>query len=332
MRRRLEAYYSLVAPDQLDDGWLSRLDQIYAKYGGSDDGEQRLATKLAKKYGSTVRLLTVQEHEKRQQQQQGAAPAAAVAPDEEDSFQLREAERNSGVLDLTSQCFDPVAALQSSMDAVCVANPWFQEQPVQLLDRVEQCRPLLPPSDPLYRPLTTRPRQARSIEFKRKVRPPSVLASLGVDQGPLAVLQAALADRRRVRIVTRYVDGVRSTLTGYLLAYDKHWNVLLRDAEEVYTRRQVLAGSNVEREVARRLTAIHDRSALRQRHLPQLLVRGDNIVMIYFAEGEQSAFGGELETQYRARTVRRNVPLEERVPSLGSLRQARAIKHRSKSR
>lgn len=40
LRRRLEAYYSLVAPTVIEDteDWLKRFDQIYLKYGGTVQG------------------------------------------------------------------------------------------------------------------------------------------------------------------------------------------------------------------------------------------------------------------------------------------------------
>ena len=61
LRRRLEAYYRQVAPHQIANTteWLSKLDQIYQKYGGSIEGEQSLARKLIRKYGTLVQLQVV---------------------------------------------------------------------------------------------------------------------------------------------------------------------------------------------------------------------------------------------------------------------------------
>ena len=75
LRRRLEDYYSLVAPEQLipQEEWIShKFEAIWNKYGGSDEGEALLAKKLSKKYGTTVRFLTVENAglSNRQQQQQ----------------------------------------------------------------------------------------------------------------------------------------------------------------------------------------------------------------------------------------------------------------------
>ncbi|OEU11298.1 hypothetical protein FRACYDRAFT_246412 [Fragilariopsis cylindrus CCMP1102] len=63
LRMRLEAYYSLISPEILSADhrtvWLRKYDQIYEKYGGTHDGERKLGSKLAKKYGTAVRLLVV---------------------------------------------------------------------------------------------------------------------------------------------------------------------------------------------------------------------------------------------------------------------------------
>jgi len=58
LRLRLEAYYAHVAPEQIADVtvWHTRYDQIYAKYGGTVEGEAKLASQLWKKYGSIVTL------------------------------------------------------------------------------------------------------------------------------------------------------------------------------------------------------------------------------------------------------------------------------------
>merc|ERR1712194_476670 len=44
-------------------------------------------------------------------------------------------------------------------------------------------------------------------------------------------------ERKRVKIVIRYVNMVRGTLTGTVIAFDKHMNMILRDVEEVYSPR-----------------------------------------------------------------------------------------------
>ena len=70
LRCRLESYYSLIAPDAIadNDKWKQNFDIIYDKYGGTVEGETKLAAKLAKKYGSQIRLLVAPPHRQKQQE------------------------------------------------------------------------------------------------------------------------------------------------------------------------------------------------------------------------------------------------------------------------
>ena len=122
-------------------------------------------------------------------------------------------------------------------------------------------------------------------------------------------------ERKRVRIIVRYVNMVRGTLTGTLIAFDKHMNMILRDVEEVYSPRLVdeeNSKSNLELELERRRrvnstekqgdsteepSSIFDNSGehlsqqpgtwnVRRRQMKQLMVRGDMVVSIFEAGQE----------------------------------------------
>ena len=102
LRARLEAYYSLIAPDTISnqEEWRSKFLQIYQKYGGSITGERKLASKLAKKYGTAVRLLTVSSDEPK------PAPSIRTMEDvsarDEEWYTPRQDQMNSGILDFRS--------------------------------------------------------------------------------------------------------------------------------------------------------------------------------------------------------------------------------------
>ena len=294
LRRRLEAYYSLIAPDQIanQEEWLGKFDKIAAKFGGSYDGERNLARKLEAKYGSTVRLLLAESVESNNNNPKVVTP---ILQRDESWYQLTEQETNSGVLDFTSSSFDPVAALlQASEEAVMEANPFLLN--CSRMDRIDQCRSRLPDTDPLHRPpmVVRTPATTGSISASGNgpsaKKPSSLFAPLleSIDsKGPFIVLHRALNERKRVRVVIRYVNGIRGTLTGHIVAFDKHMNLLLRDALEVYSLRhteRTYDSTNLEQELKRR------EQPVRQRHLRNIMVRGDNVVLVYFAESERSAF------------------------------------------
>jgi len=108
--------------------------------------------------------------------------------------------------------------------------------------------------------------------------------------------------RQRVRVMVRYVDCIRGTLTGYVLAFNKHMNMILRDVDEVFTPRvsKIFEGmelSKCELEQKRRVcveefeacggkdtkTCTDAESLVKvgKRHLHQSLVRGDNVVSLW---------------------------------------------------
>eukprot|EP00804_Cyclotella_cryptica_P029113 CCRYP_005302-RB/>CCRYP_005302-RB protein AED:0.34 eAED:0.34 QI:47/-1/1/1/-1/0/1/91/163 len=116
----------------------------------------------------------------------------------------------------------------------------------------------------------------------------------------------------------RYVDCVRGTLTGYLMAFDKHFNMIMRDVDEVYGGRITQRADAVEAADGRQQTSETSLNttdcappkakleaqrrrcyppdggggpgpAIKQRYFHQLMVRGDNVVMVWRAECERSA-------------------------------------------
>ena len=349
---RLEAYYRLVAPDTIQDqpgnSWRERFDQIWTKYGGSHEGEKKLAGKLAKKYGTLVVLETVA-------MAQGQTATAATGTTgstnkspqyPEEVFQLNAKEKQSGCIDFLSDCFDPVAALASATKDVEDKNQTlFSEVPAGLLDRVDQFRAYLPPSDPLFRAAVTR-RTLPSNQSAASNLPkaPSIWANIAGpatanEDHPYSLLYEAafVRKRARIRVVTRYLNGIRGTLTGNLVAYDKHMNLLLRDAEEVCCCGPPLhkdySKTNAEQERERRLREYqtapsprHMRAASknappRRRRLPQVIVRGDNVVMVYFAAAEQSAWPvtAKSPTESLYRDSSKRVDDRHRVGTPGSV-------------
>jgi small nuclear ribonucleoprotein (snRNP)-like protein len=348
--------YSLIAPDQIANPteWRKKYDQIYPKFGGTHEGEQKLATKLAKKYGTAVRLLLAASVETKSHAQLQPAPSTDASKHDEEWYTLNPQEFNSGDLNFLSDCLDPEAALQASERDIQKVNPWVSDCP--FLDTVSKFCFDLPRDDPLHREPIVRkrpPPSATSIEAaKKKPKKPSPFASVAdnFQKGPLSFLYKLQLQRQRVRVVIRYVNGIRGTITGTLIAFDKHMNIILRDAEEVYSPRNVTRDndnanddeepqSNMEMELQRRQQALLECSSVRgtgagidktvvtvgwrvrQRQLKQLLVRGDAVVLVYEADEERSTWPKTSKSPKASRYKRpiETVPDQERVGSPGSL-------------
>merc|ERR1719166_778175 len=56
--------------------------------------------------------------------------------------------------------------------------------------------------------------------------------------GPLAVLRDCARAGTRVKVWTRGPANIRGFLSGFLVAFDKHWNLALTDVDEQFTRRR----------------------------------------------------------------------------------------------
>jgi len=281
LRRRLEDYYSLISPDviQNENGeeWKKKFELIYDKYGGSVQGEFKLAQKLAKKYGGNViRLkLTTSAGNVSGNANSNANPNAneknqKISSHPESWYEFdSKTKNNSGILDFTSENFDPIATLSKSTPVSKVydanPNPFAVKDdkgvpiPVPFLDNISKFQGYLPTCDPLYKAPILRIRKRNANEdatstststsaMKKKIPVFTAMAAQyeHADAGPLSMLHSIHVQRQRVRVLVRYVDCIRGTLTGYLVAFDKHFNMILRDVDEVYTSRitKVLSSSS----------------------------------------------------------------------------------------
>ncbi|CAB9515937.1 LSM domain [Seminavis robusta] len=279
LRRRLEDYYSLVNPSATEDAvkWRSKFDQIYEKYGGTYAGERTLAAKLVKKYGGFhVRLLRAESVLVKKKED--SPPTVPRGHQREESwFALRPEEQGSGVISMTSDQFDPQAALEAPRDQVAQENPWVAQTP--FLAHTGQVQHILPKDDPLYKPLRRRTPKAKK-ETKKTDNHPFADIAKDLNYGPFSVMYRIWEQRQRACVLIRYVNGIRGTLTGRLLAFDRHFNMILTNVEEVYQPRDTSTRYGVTQEPQ------NDDKSLwtsRKRRMRQIMVRGDNVVLVYKA-------------------------------------------------
>ena len=117
--------------------------------------------------------------------------------------------------------------------------------------------------------------------------------------GPLAAFAKCAFERIKVKVLLRGAVSMRGSCTGYLVAFDKHWNVALVDVDEVFTRkrhgkpsleeefkeklavgekasrRSETVGASVLRVVKQRR-----KTELCERHVPQIIIRGEMVAVI----------------------------------------------------
>jgi small nuclear ribonucleoprotein (snRNP)-like protein len=349
-----------VAPEAISDSedWRRKFEIIYNKYGGSVEGETKLAQKLAKKYGPQVRLLIAPPHRSmRSGHSSDGVPSIGMKHDE-NYFEVTDSQRGSRILNFTSEHFDAAYALVASERDVTRSNPSMQldqrTNQSQKLDNISKFRSLLPMcdpqrNDPKARSVPKAAAKANPTDDTKQKKVPMLLSLSGKYEskksGPLSLLYSIVANRQRARVMIRYVDCVRGTLTGYVIAFDKHFNMIMRDVDEVYSGRITQNAKAVEAvvgtlkttdasiintappkaklEAQRRQCYPPDGSGgpgpiIKQRHFHQLLVRGDNVVMIWKADAERSAHPltkkSPSESMYSD-----SIPSESKVGTPGSL-------------
>ncbi|XP_074648307.1 uncharacterized protein LOC141903857 [Tubulanus polymorphus] len=64
----------------------------------------------------------------------------------------------------------------------------------------------------------------------------NVLTRMQDIKGPISVLYTALQERLRVKVWTRGARQLRGYCLGYIVAFDKYWNLAMVDVDEIYVK------------------------------------------------------------------------------------------------
>lgn len=192
-------------------------------------------------------------------------------------------------LDFQSPSFDPLLALYSR--SVSLPDPTSAA-----LDNVHKCRSLLPESDVFYDGRITRGVIRKVDETKNSKRSKCNAPFENVSQvfcsGPMSVLSKCFSSRSKVYVRTRSISGERGSIVGTLDAFDKHMNMVLKDAKETYNvtvrGEDVLDAIKVHGSRVRMPKCLC-RQEIRPeesyvvpvtRHVRYLLVRGDMVIIV----------------------------------------------------
>ncbi|ETW02795.1 hypothetical protein H310_05283 [Aphanomyces invadans] len=260
-RDRITAFYEKYNPEN-----LVNIPEILRVFSGREDV---LCAKLHKKYGCAPDIVC---------QEAEVAEAAEILTEFDPSYTPKTARPSfGGSFDVRCSAFNAHKALvQNRLDNVLSAPP---------LDNMYKCRQLLPRNHPQFlhtKTNPTGPTDRKPHDATTGAKKPPILHAIAElhKEGPLSLLHACLMARSRVVVVVRRICSIRGTCTGYLKGFDKHMNVVLFDVTEAF-----IPLTHPPHSVEPLVRAIAP-GQLRppdvvKRFVRQLLIRGDNIVMVF---------------------------------------------------
>mmetsp|Transcript_12342 Transcript_12342/g.31360 ORF Transcript_12342/g.31360 Transcript_12342/m.31360 type:complete len:189 (+) Transcript_12342:32-598(+) len=99
--------------------------------------------------------------------------------------------------------------------------------------------------------------------------------------GPLGLLDKCMLSKAKVLVVTRHKKGIRGVCTGIVVAFDRHMNLILRDVDEQYTVLSKAPEESTGRDEGDgKLLRWKKKLEYFERHLQQVLLRGENIILV----------------------------------------------------
>ncbi|KAL6266578.1 hypothetical protein P5V15_003425 [Pogonomyrmex californicus] len=207
-----------------------------------------------------------------------------------------DSETSDESLDAKSEKFDPLKALYSPKMRLISSAPMYDNiaKFESILKGVKgptksdksdapesSRRRFLPHQEPV-------PGRKQKDLFEQK----NLLTKMQKTLGPLGMLHGCMENKIRVRVYTRNARGIRGHVEAYVVAFDKHWNLALEDCFEVWSRKvkrkaPALGADAVKVELsendvptATMVTKIEGKTETLERHVPQMLLRGEQVAII----------------------------------------------------
>ncbi|XP_023297104.2 U7 snRNA-associated Sm-like protein LSm11 [Lucilia cuprina] len=126
----------------------------------------------------------------------------------------------------------------------------------------------------------------------------NILIQMAQSEGPIKQLQQFVKESRRIRVLVRKEHGIKGYIEGELKMFDRHWNLLLTDVLECLEQRKYKYAEDnlVNHQQPEDCSYVLDQLGITlpqqsvkslsrkrvevKRHLPQLLLRGEQVVLI----------------------------------------------------
>ncbi|XP_041338057.1 U7 snRNA-associated Sm-like protein LSm11 [Pyrgilauda ruficollis] len=161
-----------------------------------------------------------------------------------------------GRLDVSSSRFDPLLALYSPRTPLPFpAAPCFNN--LAESERIQRLRSLMVNAGP------EQEAAEGGTATRRRRAPRNVLTRMPLHEGsPLGELHRCVRDGVRINVHIRTFKGLRGVCTGFLVAFDKFWNMALTDVDETY--RKPVMGKAFYAEPQLSLTRLFDRLKLQE--------------------------------------------------------------------
>ncbi|CAI9586359.1 unnamed protein product [Staurois parvus] len=197
-----------------------------------------------------------------------------------------EDEAPDSCLDVSSESFDPLIALYSPRTPLPFPN-------VRCFNNLAEYESFLrgggrargraegpkkakkgrkPAPDPerverLKKLMVTKPEEeGKRPPRRRKKTPKNVLTRMPLNEGgPLGVLYRCVQERLKVNVHIRTFKGLRGVCSGFVVAFDKFWNMAMVDVDETY--RKPVLGKAFYNEPQLTLTRLFDRLKLQESEL-----------------------------------------------------------------